>query len=72
LNRTLSADRWCGIIDPRNRSPAPDATEVNAMDALLVVSAIVIVLATLAALGAVFGVDSRDGFADDRRRSAFS
>jgi hypothetical protein len=42
------------------------------MDSLLVVSVIVIALAALAALGLVFGVDSRDGFANDRRHSTFS
>ena len=36
------------------------------MDALLVFSFIVIAFVVLAAAGAAFGVDSRDGFVDDR------
>jgi len=40
------------------------------MDALMFV--IGIALVALAALGSAFGVDSRDGFANDRRRSTFS
>jgi hypothetical protein len=38
------------------------------MDALLTLSTILIALVALAALSASFGVDSRDGFADDRVR----
>ena len=59
------------MIHARNRSPAPDPTEVITMEALIVVSAIVIVLVALAELGLVFGVDSRDGFANNGRRSTF-
>ena len=36
------------------------------MDALLVFSLIVIAFVVLAAANAAFGVDSRDGFVDDR------
>lgn len=38
------------------------------MDALIVFSAIVFVLCSLSALAVTWGVDSRDGFADDRPR----
>jgi hypothetical protein len=36
------------------------------MDALLAFSVIIFALVTLAAASLAFGVDSRDGFADDR------
>ena len=39
-------------------------TEVTTMDALLVFSSIIIGLVLLAVLSDAFGVDSRDGFAD--------
>jgi hypothetical protein len=42
------------------------------MDALLVLSAIVFVLVAIAALASAFGVDSRDGFANERLRSGLS
>ena len=42
-----------------------DPTEVTNMDALLVFSSIIIGLVLLAMLSDAFGVDSRDGFADE-------
>lgn len=39
------------------------------LDALFVFSIIVIVLIAVAALSSAFGVDSRDGFANERLRS---
>jgi hypothetical protein len=42
------------------------------MEALLVFSFIVIFFVVLAALSSAFGVDSRDGFANDRLRSGLS
>ena len=42
------------------------------MDALLVLTLIVIMLVVLGALSAALGVDSRDGFANDRLRSGLS
>jgi hypothetical protein len=39
------------------------------MDAVLIFTFFVIAFVVLAALGAAFGVDSRDGFADERLRS---
>jgi hypothetical protein len=42
------------------------------MEALLTFSAIVILLVILAALSDRFGVDTRDGFANDWVRSNFS
>ena len=41
------------------------------MDALLVLSTIVFVLVALSALTVAFGVDSRDGFGEDRLRATF-
>ena len=41
------------------------------MDALIVFSAIVLALIVLASLSTTLGVDSRDGFADDRFRTSF-
>ena len=42
------------------------------MDAVLVLSTIVIVLVALSALSWAIGVDSRDGFANERQRSGLS
>jgi hypothetical protein len=42
------------------------------MEALLVFSFVVIVFVIVAALSSAFGVDSRDGFANDRLRSNLS
>jgi hypothetical protein len=42
------------------------------MDALLVLTTIVAVLVILAALSTALGVDSRDGFANERLRSGLS
>ena len=42
------------------------------MDALLALTAIVASLVALSALSLAFGVDSRDGFANERRRSSLS
>ena len=42
------------------------------MDAVLLFSSILLVVIVIAALGTVFGVDSRDGFADERLRSGLS
>jgi hypothetical protein len=42
------------------------------MDALIVFSAIFIVLVAMAALSSALGVDSRDGFANERLRSGLS
>ena len=39
------------------------------MDAFLIIATIVVPLFVLVGLGATFGVDSRDGFADDRYRT---
>lgn len=39
------------------------------LDALLVFSLIVVVMVAVAALSSVFGVDSREGFANERLRS---
>jgi hypothetical protein len=53
-------------------APATEPTEVNHMDALLAISAIVFILVAIAALSSAFGVDSRDGFANERLRSGLS
>jgi hypothetical protein len=42
------------------------------VDALIVLSAIVFVLAALGALSHAFGTDSRDGFANERLRSGLN
>jgi hypothetical protein len=42
------------------------------MDALLVFSSILIFFIALAGLSSAFGVDSREGFANDHRRSGLS
>ena len=42
------------------------------MDALLAFSAIVFILVAIAVLSSAFGVDSRDGFANERLRSGLS
>jgi hypothetical protein len=42
------------------------------VDALLVLTIIVVLLVALAALSAILGVDSRDGFANERLRSGLS
>ena len=41
------------------------------MDALITLFAALTTLFTLAGLSATLGVDSRDGFADDRYRTSF-
>jgi hypothetical protein len=42
------------------------------MDSLLVLTAIIVLLVILAALSTAFGVDTRDGFANERLRSGLS
>ena len=42
------------------------------MDALLIFSTILIAFLVLSALGAAFGTDSRDGFANERARWTLS
>lgn len=41
------------------------------MDAVSALSALLVALVGLAAASLTFGVDSRDGFGDDRRRTTF-
>lgn len=42
------------------------------MDGLIVFFLIIVGFAALAALSSIFGVDSRDGFANERRHSGLS
>jgi hypothetical protein len=49
----------------------PDRGE-QPMDALLVLTSIVVLLVVLAALSTALGVDSRDGFTNERLRSGLS
>jgi hypothetical protein len=42
------------------------------MDGLIVFTLIVVVLTAIAAFSSAFGVDSRDGFANDRLRSSLT
>jgi hypothetical protein len=39
------------------------------MDAVLILTVVLVLLFSLVGLAATFGVDSRDGFADDRYRT---
>ena len=61
-------DRSGRILSPTS---SPEHLEVPAMDALIAAPLLLILLTILVGLSATAGVDSRDGFADDRFRQAF-
>ncbi len=71
-DRTVSEDLWTAMIGVKGGPDGARTTRGDPfMDALLVLTIMILGLAILAAAGLSAGVDSRDGFADDRLRRRF-